>query len=162
MTLTSATAKVTVGQLLDLWVDQQAPSWAPSTEQNQRSRVRLVKADPIGNIPLVRLTAVDVDRWHARLACGGAGEGSIRNQHLVLRAAVTQAVRWGWVTTNVVAVAHLGRRKQSPRGSLSADEVRRVLAAADEFVEAGKVEPAAGVALRLADLLLFAWVSSAG
>ncbi len=154
MTLTSATAsaKVTVGQLLDLWVDQQASSWAPSTEQNQRSRVRLVKADPIAGVPLVRLTAVDVDRWHARLARGGVGEGSIRNQHLVLRAAVTQAVRWGWVTTNVVAVAHLGRRKQLPRGSLSADEVRRVLAAADELVEAGKVEPSAGVALRLAAL----------
>ena len=154
MTLTSATAsaKVTVGQLLDLWVDQQASSWAPSTEQNQRSRVRLVKADPIADVPLVRLTAVDVDRWHARLARGGVGEGSIRNQHLVLRAAVTQAVRWGWVTTNVVAVAHLGRRKQAPRGSLSTDEVRRVLAAADELVEAGKVEPAAGVALRLAAL----------
>ncbi len=148
----SASAKVTIGQLLELWVDQQAPSWAPSTEQNQLSRVRLVKADPIANIPLVRLTAVDVNRWHARLARGGVGEGSIRNQHLVLRAAVTQAVRRGWVTTNVVAVAHPGRRKQSPRGSLSTDEVRRVLATADELVESGKVEPAAGVALRLAAL----------
>lgn len=154
MTLTSATAsaKVTVGQLLDLWVDHQASSWAPSTEQNQRSRVRLVKADPISDVPLVRLTAVDVDRWHTRLARGGVGEGSIRNQHLVVRAAVTQAVRWGWVTTNAVAVAHLGRRKQSPRGSLSTDEVRRVLVAADELAKAGKVEPAAGVALRLAAL----------
>ena len=152
MTLTSATAhaKVTVCQLLDLWLDQNGSSWAPSTAQNQRSRVRLVKADPIANISLVRLAAVDVDRWHARLARGAVGEGSIRNQHLVLRAAVTQAVRWGWVTTNVVAIARLGRRKQAPRGALSVDEVRRVLAAAEALVEGGKVEPAAGVALRLA------------
>ena len=84
------------------------------------------------------------------LASGGAGEGSVRNQHQVLRAAVTQAVRWGWVTTNVVAVATLGKRKQVPRGALTEDEVRRVLAAAGELADALQVDPAAPIALRLA------------
>ena len=39
MALTSATAsaKVAVGQLLDLRVDQRAPSWAPSTDRRARS-----------------------------------------------------------------------------------------------------------------------------
>ena len=146
----TAAAKTTVGELLDLWIDQQRGAWAPSTARDQQSRVGLVKADPISRIPLVRLTAVDVDRWHARLARAGAGEGSIRNQHLVLRAAVTQALRWGWVTTNVVAVARLGRRKQAPRGALGDDEVRLVLGAAEELVTTGEVEPVAAVALRLA------------
>ncbi|HXY28852.1 MAG TPA: site-specific integrase [Acidimicrobiales bacterium] len=146
----TAAAKTTVGELLDLWIDQQRGAWAPSTARDQQSRVGLVKADPISRIPLVRLTAVDVDRWHARLARAGAGEGSIRNQHLVLRAAVTQALRWGWVTTNVVAVARLGRRKQAPRGALGDDEVRLVLGAAEELVATGEVEPVAAVALRLA------------
>ncbi len=40
------------------------PAGAAGAEQNQLSRVRLVKADPIANIPLVRLTAAGVDqRW---------------------------------------------------------------------------------------------------
>ena len=60
----TAAAKTTVGELLDLWVGQQTGSWAPSTARDQQSRVGLVKADPIARIPLVRLTAVDVDRWH--------------------------------------------------------------------------------------------------
>ena len=109
-----------------------------------------MKADPIAKIRLARLSAVDVDRWHARLARNGVGDGSIRNQHQVLRAAVTQAVRWGWVTTNVVAVAQLGKRKQVPRGALGEDEVRRVLAAAEELADSLEVEPAAPIALRLA------------
>ena len=109
-----------------------------------------MKADPIAKISLVRLTAVDVDRWHARLARAGVGESSIRNQHLVLRAAVTQAVRWGWISTNVVAVAQLGRRKQTPRGAMEDEEVRRVLAAVEELVDEGELEPASAVGLRLA------------
>jgi len=111
-----------------------------------------VQADSIAATPLLRLTAVDVDRWHSRLARASVGEGSIRNQHLVLRAAVTQAVRWGWVTTNVVAVARLGRRKQAPRGGLSTAEVQKVLLAAEELVRSSAVEPAASMALRLAAL----------
>lgn len=103
-----------------------------------------MKADPIARMGIARLAVADVDRWHARLRRAGVGEGSLRNQHLVLRAALAQAVRWGWAPTNVAAVARLGRRKQAPRGTLEPDEVRRVLAAAAAFDEA------AGVALRLA------------
>lgn len=146
----SGAAKVTMAELLDLWTEQNEPAWAVSTTQNQKSRVAMVKTDPIAKIRLVRLTAVDVDRWHARLARAGVGEGSIRNQHQTLRAAVTQAVRWGWVTTNVVAVAQLGRRKQAPRGAMGEDEVRRILVGATDLVDEFEVEPAAAVALRLA------------
>lgn len=148
----TASARVTVGELLDLWVEHHLATWAVSTAANQRSRVQLVKADPMARIPLTRLSAVDVDRWHSRMHRAGVGEGSIRNRHLVLRAAVTQAVRWGWTGTNVVAVARLGQRKHPPRGALSADDVRRVLAAAERLAEEGRIEPAAPVALRLAAL----------
>ena len=146
----SAAGKITVSELLDLWIEQHAPTWSPSTLANHKSRVIQVKSDPIAKIRLARLSAVDVDRWHARLARNGVGDGSIRNQHQVLRAAVTQAVRWGWVMTNVVAVAQLGKRKQVPRGALGEDEVRRVLAASEELADALEVEPAAPIALRLA------------
>ena len=134
----------TVGDLLDLWVEHNEASWSPATRRDQVSRAGLVKADPIAGMRIARLAVADVDRWHARLRKAGVGEGSLRNQHLVLRAALAQAVRWGWAQTNVAAVARLGRRKQAPRGSLEADEVRRVLAAAAAF------DAAAGVALRLA------------
>ena len=65
--------------------EQHTPTWSPSTLANHKSRVTQVKADPIAKVRLARLSAVDVDRWHARLARNGAGDGSIRNQHQVLR-----------------------------------------------------------------------------
>jgi acyl transferase domain-containing protein len=58
--------KVTVSELLDLWTEQHTPSWPPSTVENHKSRVAQVKADPIGRVRLAKLSAVGVDRWHAR------------------------------------------------------------------------------------------------
>ena len=147
---TMSSQRVSVAQMLDLWVENESPSWAPSTERDQLSRIKLVKSDRIASVLLPRLTAVEVDRWHSRLTKQGVGEGSIRNQHLVLRASVTLAVRWGWIPTNVVAIARLGKRKTQPRGALTADEVRSVMASAEFLVDAGKLEPQAAIALRLA------------
>ncbi len=53
-------------------------------------------------------------------------------------------MRWGGIVSNPAAVARLGKRKPSVRGSLSPDEVRRAIEAAASF------DPAAAVALRLA------------
>jgi len=140
----SADAGRTVAEALDAWLETSTPTWAPSTVRDQASRVALVKRDAIVRVEVGRLTVADVDRWHARLRAAGAGEASLRNQHLVLRAGMTQAARWGWVSTNVVALATLGRRKTQPRGALSADDVRAAIAAASQR------DAAAGLALRLA------------
>ena len=143
-------ARTTVAELLDAWLATMEGSWAPSTSENQRSRVALVKRDQIAKMTLAKLTAPDVAAWHIRLARRGAGEGSVRNQHLVLRAALSVALRWGWVPFNVAASAPLGRRKRAPRGVLGTDDVKAVLSAAVSMASEGRIEPAAPVALRLA------------
>ena len=147
---TASLARVSVSEMLDLWAENARATWSPSSEENQFSRIHLVKTDRIASLNLTKLTAVEVDQWHARLKRQGLGEAAIRHRHLVLRAAMTLAVRWGWVPTNVVAVARLGKRKARPRGTLSNDEVRAVLASASALVAAGTIEPHAAVALRLA------------
>lgn len=134
----------TVADALDAWMETNTPTWATSTVRDQTSRASLVKADKIARIVVDRLSVADVDRWHTRLRQRRVGEASIRNQHLVLRAALSLAARWGWVSTNVAAIATLGRRKTQPRSAMSADDVRAVIAAATAR------DPAAGLALRLA------------
>jgi integrase len=134
----------TVADVLDLWVDHNRATWSPQSERDQVSRVAQVKKDPIASLRLARLGVADVERWHSRLRRAGAGDGSIRNQHQALRAALALAMRWGWIMSNPAAVARLGKRKSSARGSLSPEEVRRALDAAGSF------DPAAAVALRLA------------
>jgi hypothetical protein len=79
---TARGARTTVAEVLDLWVETTEDSWAPSTVDTQRSRVKLIKADAIASLTLARLSAPDVDSWHVRLVRRGVGDGSMRNQHL--------------------------------------------------------------------------------
>jgi len=134
----------TVADLLDARVEKSTPTWAVSTVSDQTSRVKLVKADRISRTVVDRLSVSDVDLWHARLRNADVGEWSIRNQHRALRAALSLAARWGWVTTNVAAIETLGRRKVVPRSAMSADDVRAMIEAG------GEREPAAALAFRLA------------
>jgi integrase len=133
-----------VGDVLDAWVDQNLDTWAASSARDQQSRVASIKRDPISRIPLARLTVADVERWHTRLRHAGLGDSALRNQHGVLRAALAQALRWGWISTNMVSLARVRPTKAPPRHAMTVGEVRAVL------VAAGTIDPAAELALRLA------------
>ena len=136
----------TVADALDAWIETHTPTWAASTVRDQISRASLLKNDKIARTPLGRLTVADVDRWHTRLRAAGVGESSLRNQHLVLRASLSQAARWGWMSTNVAALATLGRRTTKPRPAMTAADVRAVIEAGERF------DLAAGIAFRLATI----------
>jgi integrase len=133
-----------VGDVLDAWVEQNLGSWAASSARDQQSRVKSIKADPIARVPVARLTVGDVERWHTRMRQTGLGVATIRNQHGVLRAALAQAVRWDWASSNVASLARLRSTKVQPRQAMTLDEVQAVIAAAS------LIDPAAEVALRLA------------
>jgi hypothetical protein len=133
-----------VVDVLDAWIDQNLDTWAPSSARDQQSRMRSIKQDKIADIPIAQLSIADVERWHTRLRRAGLQDAGIRNQHGALSAALNQAVRWGWASRNVASLAQRKTIKKPPRGVMSLDDVRAVIAAADEF------DPAAALALRLA------------
>ena len=143
-------ASSTLGELLDLWAAANGAFWAPSSAQNYQSRMQLVQDDPISALPLARLTTFEIDRWHQRMEGQGLGEGAKRGRHAVVRAALSLAVRWGWLTANPAMAVPLGRRKRAPRGGISAEDVRAVLSAAEARAARGLLEPHAPVGLRLA------------
>jgi len=74
----------------------------------------------------------------------GVGEAAIRGRHLILRAALQQAVRWEWVHSNVASNAQLKLAKRAPRSVMTADDVRGVLEAA------ARLGPEVELALRIA------------
>ena len=137
-------ARRTVSDALEAWLDANEATWAASSKRDARNRARLVLADRIAQLSLARLSVADVERWHAWLRSAGVGEASIRNQHYTLRAALMQAMRWGWVTVNVAALARLAQPRRKPRAGMSVDDVRAVL------VAAASIDAAAELALRIA------------
>ena len=133
-----------VSDVLDAWVEQNLDTWAPSSARDQQSRVRAIKKDQISRLPLARLSVGDVERWHTRLRKSGLQDAGIKNLHGVLRAALSQAERWGWVSNNVAGIARLKSTKTQQRSVMSLDDVRAVMAAA------ATIDPAALLALRIA------------
>jgi integrase len=120
-----------VSDVFEAGVRRHDGTWAPASCRDQLSRVGRINGDRIARLSVARLTIEDVERWHARLRDEGLSDVSIRNLHGVLRAALTQAVRWGWVTRSVASLAELSSRKVAPRGVMSAGEVRSVIQAGD-------------------------------
>ena len=140
----SSSAGRRVSDVLDEWVDQNLATWAPSSARDQQSRVRGIKRDQIASVPIARLSISDVERWHTRLRRSGMGDAGIKNQHGVLRAALAQAERWGWVSTNVASLARLRSTKTQRRSVMTLDDVRAVMTAA------ASIDPAAALMLRVA------------
>jgi len=123
-----------VADVLDAWVDQNLDTWAPSSERDQQSRVRSIKKDLTAQLPVGRLSVADVERWHTRLRAAGMQDAGIRNQHGVLRAALSQAQRWGWVSTNVASMARRKSRESQPRGVMSVDDGMLTIDSAIEVI----------------------------
>jgi hypothetical protein len=65
----------------------------------------------LGEARLDRLRVPEIDRYYRRLLDGSANQGrplgpaTIRRLHGILRRAVGQAVRWGWIARNYAADA---------------------------------------------------------
>ena len=152
-----------VSDVLEAWVRKHDATWAPASRRDQLSRVARINGDRIARVLVARLTIEDVERWHARLRDSGLADVSIRNLHGVLRAALTQAVRWGWVTRNVASLAELSSRKVALRGVMSAADVRRVIAVGDEIgAEVGlMLRLAAVTGARRSELAALQWTDVA-
>lgn len=90
------------------------------------------------------MTTESLDRWYTSLHSGGTSAANIRNYHALLRRAIGQGVRWGWMRSNPVTLATPPRVARPQVRAMSAGDVIAVIeaASAECFL--------AGLALRLA------------
>jgi len=134
----------TVKDLLDAWYSHGKASWSISTARGYRSRIRMITGTALGATPLDRLTTESLDRWYTSLHSGGTSSANIRNYHALLRRALGQGVRWGWMRSNPVTLATPPRVLRPQVRAMSAEDVIAVIEAANAecFL--------AGLALRLA------------
>ena len=118
-----------MGELLDRWFELSSPDWSPATAQVTRWFSDLYIRPRLGPVLLRKITVAELDRFYARLRDEG-GEGgkplspaTVRHVHNIVRRALEQALRWGWIVANPAAHASppkLQRREQKPP---SADEI---------------------------------------
>jgi integrase len=96
----------TVADVIREWLAVSGSSLSPTTLRGYDWIVRTYIVPHLGPIRLARLGPAQLDRYYAKLMESGGREGAqlspatVRQVHAILRRALEQAVRWGWIPTN--------------------------------------------------------------
>lgn len=94
------------GDLLERWYERGVADWSPATALAHRSIIDRHLVPTLGAKAVTKLTTADIDGLYARLRSRGApggrplGAASVRRTHVVVHAALAQAVRWKWLRVN--------------------------------------------------------------
>lgn len=122
-----ARGRTRLSDVIDRWLDHAGPELAPKTLYNyRRIHDRYVRSG-LGTRAVERVGPVDLDGLYARLRTDGLAPKTIRNVHGLLRRALAQAVRWGWIRENPAALASPPRVVRSSIKPPSPADVRRIL-----------------------------------
>ena len=89
------------GKLLDEWMDKVI------RKRRARSTIDTYDAHPekwirpaLGDKPLSKLTAHDLDTYFSDLGEKGLAGGTIKLEHAIIRSALSQAEAWEWIKGN--------------------------------------------------------------
>lgn len=105
--------EATVDQTITRWLELVATDLSPTTLREYR-RLHVVRIRPaLGDLDIRDLGPEQLDRFYRGLVNGGLSPSSVHRIHAVIRRALAQAVKWGWLPSNPAARATLpvARRK---------------------------------------------------
>ena len=116
--------KATVAELLEDWLSQRAPvGRSPTTLHDSAASARRIKVSAIGTKMVARLTTRDIDLAYSRWRAEGMTAATVLHHHRVLRAALSQAERWGRIARNPAKFAPWPAR--GPRSCMCPHRTRR-------------------------------------
>jgi len=96
----------TVGELLEAWFEMAAADFSPTTVKETRGFIDRSLLPAFGGRKLAKLNPADIDAFYQQLRVSGSVDGqplapsTIRRIHGILRRALAQGVKWGWIGVN--------------------------------------------------------------
>ena len=106
-----ARTNATAGELLERWFEQASGDFSPKTIRETRGVLDRYLLPAFAPITLSKLRPDHLDAFYRGLRDGSRNHGrplapaTIRRVHGILRRALSQGVRWGWIPTNPAAAA---------------------------------------------------------
>jgi integrase len=151
----SPRSRMTVGELLDAWLEALQVGPRTRLSYTQITRQHLIPA--LGDVQLTRLRPQQIEALYARLLATGRKPKVVRNVHGALHVALDKAVRWRLVSTNVADLVDPPRWERTEMQALNVEQARRVIAAArgDELEALWWLTLTTG--LRQGELLALRW-----
>lgn len=123
----------TLSELLEAFIaHRESVGRSPTTTYSYRVKARRIAGTPLGKVAVATLTAHDLDREYEDWRAEGMSQANLAAHHRVLRAALTQGMKWGWTDRNVALLATVGN---IPRPQLQAprtEELRLLIERAEQ------------------------------
>lgn len=115
---------------LSEWLAVVKNTVAPGTFERYEQYIRVHALPALGRIKLGRLTPQHFQRLYQEKLAAGLSPTTVNHLHTVLHGAFAEAVRWGLVPRNVVALVRPPRKANVEIVALTVEEARALLAAA--------------------------------
>lgn len=133
-----ASSGATVAELLERWFEHAEADFSPKTALETRGFIDRNLVPALGKVKLAKLRTADLDRYYRQLREDGGSRGdglapgTVRRIHGILRRALAQGVRWGWLGVNPAASATPPRVGPSEITPPSPGDVARLFALAQQ------------------------------
>jgi len=132
-----AAKDTTLSELIRRWLNLVREDLSPSTVRGYERIIRCYIEPDIGRVSLAKLRTDQLDRFYSKLRDEGGKDGgplspaTVRQTHAVIRRALNQAMRWGWIATNPAALARPPRVRTRAMHPPEPDGVLRLVAEAE-------------------------------
>ncbi|MGI9646739.1 MAG: tyrosine-type recombinase/integrase, partial [Ilumatobacteraceae bacterium] len=134
----------TLGELLARWLDHISEQLSPTTVREYRRLVKQLIGPDLGKLRLSRITTQQIDGYYTTLSRErDLSPASVRHVHAVLRGALGQAVKWGWIPVNPAVSASPPKIRRREINPPTIANTKRLLDIADEH------DPEYGTLLRI-------------
>ncbi|WP_246002570.1 tyrosine-type recombinase/integrase [Allorhizocola rhizosphaerae] len=148
----------TLAQWLQHWLDHIA---APAVRENTLSgyRVAVTKhlVPGIGAHRLARLQPEHLEKLYAKMIANGSAAATAHQAHRTVRTALNEAVRRGYLATNPARIAKAPRLPQSEIEPYTVDEVKQLIAEAENRRNSVRWVIALALGLRQGEALGLRW-----
>ncbi len=100
-----------MGDLIREWFEMATPELSPTTVKGYDWIIKTYILPTLDLVPLGKLRTAQLDRLYVKLReQGGRDRGAlsaatVRQVHAILRRALQQGVKWGWISSNPAALA---------------------------------------------------------
>ena len=148
-----------LGEYLDDWLAHAKGRVRRKTWEGYEGLIRLYARPNLGDQPLEELRPLDLQHLYSHLMerVPPLSGGTVLNLHLVLTQALSQAVRWGYLSSNPAAGAQPPRPRRGELVSLDEAATRRLLSATSGTRLECTVAIAIATGMRRGEILGLRW-----
>lgn len=125
-------SSASVEYVVHAWFESARLRLTQKTIYNYEWRIEKHILPALGAFPIDKLTAVHIDELYHELEAEGNKVSSIRYTHAVLRRALNQAIKWGWLESNPAMRASPPRATQTDMQSVSLTQLAVLISDAEK------------------------------